>query len=461
MKILLINPSQTGVYGKMSPPDYPPMGLAYIGAVLEKDGHKVRIIDIGADKIPLKSLMRIFQGADIIGLTATTPTFKNAELICKLAKENSSAITILGGIHATIASEECAKSKFIDFVVRGEGEETIVELVNSIKNKKNPKKINGLTFKSKNKIIHTPNRELIKDLDKIPFPARHLFNHQKYSYPDSLASPVMPIMTSRGCPHGCTYCCTKQIFTRKVRFRSAKNVVDEIEHLIKKYGVKEIHFWDDNFTLNKQRVFEIRDEIRKRGIKLNFAFPNGLRVDQVDADILIALRDMGVYSMAFGVESGNQVILNNVKKGTTIAQIEKAYKIAKKLGFETWGFFMIGLPGETKETIINTINFAKKINPDIAKFHILKPFPGTEVFNQLKEQGLITDFNYSNYGIHTRPVHRLPELSEEDLLQWSKTAYKQFYLRPSKILSQLLRLKSIERIKMNVKTAISLLKSMS
>jgi len=463
MKILLVNPSQKQVYGKMSAPDYPPMGLAYIGAVLENANHKVKIIDINADNISNLQFIKMIKNYDLIGLTATTPTFENAEFLCKLVKENSSAITILGGIHATISPEECAKSKFIDYVVRGEGEETIIELIESLeknKNLKEIKKIKGLSFKDKNKIFNTPNRDLIKNLDEIPFPARHLFNHQKYTYPDSLLSPVMPIITSRGCPHGCTYCCTKLIFTRRVRFRSAKNVVDEIEFLIKKYKVKEIHLWDDNFTLNKQRVFEIRDELKKRNIKINFAFPNGLRVDQVDEDILKCLKDMGVYSMAFGVESGNQIILDNVKKGTNLSQIEKAYKIAKKLNFETWGFFMIGLPGETKSTIKKTINFAKKINPDIAKFHILKPFPGTEIFNQLKEQNLITNFDYSAFGIHTRPVHRLPSLSEDDLLKQAKIAYRQFYLRPSKIISQLLRLKSFERIKLNFKTGISLLESM-
>jgi radical SAM superfamily enzyme YgiQ (UPF0313 family) len=460
MKILLVNPSQSGVYGKMNPPDYPPMGLGYIGAVLEKQGHFVRIIDIEADKIKISSFVNHLYNYDIIGLTATTPTFKSAEFICKLAKENSKAVTVLGGIHATIVPEECAKSKFIDYVVRGEGEETIVELVNGLDKNKDIKKINGISFKINGRIISTPHRDLIKDLDSIPFPARHLFNHQKYNYPDSLLNPAMPIITSRGCPHGCTYCCTKLIFSRRVRFRSAKNVVDEIEFLIKNYNVKEIHFWDDNFTLNKQRVFEIRDELKRRNIKLAFAFPNGLRVDQVDEEILKCLKEMGVYSMAFGVESGNQLILNNVKKGTTISQIELAYALAKKIGFETWGFFMLGLPGETEETINETIKFAKKINPDIAKFHILKPFPGTEVFEQLKEKGLITNFNYSDYGIHTMPVHKLPCLSEDDLLKWSKIAYKKFYLRPSKIIQQILRIKSIERLKINIKTALLLLKSM-
>lgn len=386
MHILLINPPSGEVYGKMESPDYPPLGLAYVGAALEKVGHKVKIIDIDADKISRQEFLNIIKNYKIIGLTATSPTFNQAENLCRLIKENSDAITIIGGIHATICPNECIASQFIDFVVKGEGEETIVELVKNIE-KGNFSKIKGISFKKNKEVIHNPPRDLIKELDTIPFPARHLFNQQKYSYPDSILSPVMPIMTSRGCPHNCTYCCTKLIFTRRVRFRSAKNVVDEIEYLIKRYHVKEIHFWDDNFTLNKKRVFEIKDELKKRNIRLKFAFPNGLRVDQVDREILACLKQMGVYSVAFGVESGNQLILNNVKKGTNLEQIKIAYKLAKEIGLETWAFFMIGLPGENTQTIKNTINFAKKLNPDVAKFHILKPFPEQKFLTNLKHKG--------------------------------------------------------------------------
>jgi len=460
MKILLINPPQNQVYGKMNSPDYPPLGLAYIGAVLKKEGYFVKIIDMNAETISIEKFEKVISKYDVFGFTATTPTFKATEKLCGVIKKNSNKPTILGGIHATISFNDCIKSNSIDFVIRGEGEETILELIKAINEAKQYKKIKGISYKEGKKIIHNPNRDLIKNIDEIPFPARELFKQKKYSYPDSLKSPVMPIMTSRGCPYECTYCCTKLIFTRSVRFRSANNVVDEIEQLIKEYGVKEIHIWDDNFTINRRRVSEIRDELKRRKIKIKFAFPNGVRVDQVDEERLKCLKDMGVYSMAFGVESGNQGILNKVKKGATMEQVRKTYKLAKKLGFETWGFFMLGLYDETEETIKDTINFAKEIDPDVAKFHILKPFPGTEIFDQLNEKGLITEFDYSMYGIHTRPVHRLPTLSEDDLLEWSKKAYREFYLRPLKIINHILRMNSLERLKLNMKTGISLLNSM-
>ncbi len=461
MKVLLINPSQKETYGNLTPPSYPPLGLGYIAAVLEKEKHDVQIIDIDADNITENQLINLIkQNFNLVGITSTSTTFKNAEKICETIKKYSNITTVVGGIHPTIAPEESIKSPYIDIIVRHEGEETIIALVNALKNNTALDDIPGISFKKNSKIIHNKDKELVENLDTIPFPARHLFRQQKYTYPDSLASPVVPIITSRGCPHLCTYCCSKQLFTRKVRFRSAVNVVDEIEHLIKTYGAKEIHIWDDTFTLNKKRVFEFRDEIKKRNIKINFMFSGGLRVDHVNEDILKALKEIGAYSLAFGVESGSQKILDNVKKGITLEQVEKTFKIAKNLGFELWGFFMIGLPGETPETVRATIDFAKKLDPDVAKFHILKPFPGSEVYRQFKEQGLLIEEDYTKYGIHTRPVHRLPDLSDEDLMQWTKTAYREFYLRPKKILAHIKRIKSWERLKLNASVGFKLLSFM-
>jgi len=459
MKILLVNPSKADIYGAALSYDFPPLSLGYIGAVLDKAGHQVKIIDIDTDRISKERFLKIIKGNyELVGFTATTPTFKEAEKLCRLVKEDTNAVTVLGGIHATIAPHECLQHEHIDFLVRGEGEVTILDLINAIQDKKDYQGVKGISYRREGRVVHTPDRELIKDLDEIPFPARHLFNQQKYNYPDAFLTPILPIITSRGCPHDCSYCCTKLIFSRKVRFRSPKNVVDEIEQLIKKYHAKEIHIIDDNYTCNKRRVFEIGHELKKRKIKLKFAFPNCLRADQVDKEILKCLKDMGVYQVGFGVESGNQAVLNNAKRGLTLEQIEKAYSSAKQMGLETLGNFIFGLLNETEGTIKDTIKFAKEINPDIAKFHILKPFPGTEVFYQLREKGLMTEFDYSKYGINTRPVHRLPGLSEDDLIKWQKKAYREFYLRPSKIIKLLLRIKSWKRAKLVVESGFSIFK---
>ena len=461
MRILLVNPSQYEVYGNVASPAYPPLGLGYLGAVLEKK-HEVKILDVDADGLDLFSIndfLRKYK-PEVIGISATTPTFKEALSFAEQARlVLPMAIICLGGMHPTISPEESIKPEAIDFVVRGEGEETMLELVEAIERGTSILEVKGVTHKGACGIIHNPDRKQIINLDSIPFPARHLFNQQKYTYPDALYSPCFPIMTSRGCNGKCTYCCTKQMFIG-FRVRSAKNIVDEIEFLIKEHGAREIHIWDDNFTLIKSRVFEVRDEIKARGIKIKVSFPNGIRVDSVNEEVLQALKDMGTYSIAFGVESGNQEVLNDIKKGITLEQVETAFKIAKKIGLETWGFFMLGLPADTKETIKETIEFAKKLDPDIAKFHILKPYPGSEAFKQLSEKGLITESDLSKYGIHTKPVHKLSDVTEEELLAFQKQAYREFYLRPKKIVKQILRMKSMERIKLNIKAGLSILKVM-
>lgn len=462
MKVLLICPSQTDLYGGLKPPEHPHIGLAYIAAVLEEAGHEVRLLDMDADAVTRDKLTEILRDSPpgLVGITATTPVIKKAIQIAETVKEFTSAKTVLGGVHPTLRPEETAAHEAVDFVVRGEGEATTLELVEAIEHKRDLSGVRGLVFKEGGKVIVNQVRELIGDLDALAFPALGLFRNQSYTYPDALMHPTFPIVTSRGCPAKCTYCNTKNLHGRGFRYRSAKNVVDEIEGLIDDFGAREIHFWDDNFTTNKKRVFEIRDEILRRGIKTLFAFPNGIRVDYVNTEILGALKEMGCYSIAFGVESGSQRVLDRVQKGTTLKRVEEAFASAREAGLEIWAFFMLGLPGEDETTIMETIRFAKKLDPDIAKFHLMVPYPGTEVHDELLSEGLITDIEYENYGIHTRPVHRLPTLSEDDLLKWQKRAYRQFYLRPGKLASQLLRLKSWNRVKLNVVTGATILRKM-
>ncbi len=459
MKIFLINPSHGEVYGKLTPPDHPHLGLAYLAAVIEAEKHQVRLIDIDAEHLDKNKLIAIFEAEnpDLVGITATTPVIYSALGIAELAKKHSKALTVMGGMHATLMPEECAQNEFVNFVVFGEGEFTLVELVDQFKGENLFSAVKGLVYKKEGKIIKNEAREPIQDLDALPFPARHLFKNQKYTYPDAIKFPAFPIITSRGCPGNCTFCTAKYMHGKRFRNRGAANILDEVELLIREYGAKEIHIWDDNFITNRNRVYEFRDGIIKRNIKVLFSFPNGIRADFINKDILQALKDIGTYSIAIGVESGNQRILDNIQKGIKIEQIETAFKIAKELNLETWGFFLIGLPGEDAKTIEETINFAIKLDPDIAKFHILKPFPKSVVYEQLKSQGLIIDENYIHYGIHTNPVHRLPTVSQEELLEWQQKAYRSFYMRPSKMFKEIMRLKSWNRMKLNLTTGTSVL----
>ena len=459
MKIFLINPSHGEVYGKLTPPEHPHLGLAYVAAVLEADKHLVRIIDIDAETITNEGLAKLVkvEKPDLVGITATTPVFYSALRIAEIVKMNSSAYTVIGGIHATLMPRECAENAYIDFAIVGEGEKTIVELLKSIQDKNDFSNIRGLVYKKGKEVIQNEAREPIQDLDAIPFPARHLFKNQKYTYPDALRYPASPIITSRGCPGNCTFCTAKFLHGKKFRCRSAENVLDEIETLINEYGVREIHIWDDNFITNRNRVFAFRDGIIKRNIKVLFSFPNGIRADFINRDILKALKDFGTYSVAIGVESGNQDILDMTQKGIKLEQIEDAFKLAKEMKLETWGFFLLGLPGEDKNTMNETIEFAIKLDPDIAKFHVLKPFPKSAVYDQLKEQGLIIDENYVHYGIHTKPVHKLSSVTQDELLEIQKNAYRRFYMRPSKIFKEIARLKTWNRMKLNLITGTSVL----
>ncbi len=462
MRIALVNPSQKAAYGRLKAPVYPPLGLGYLASVLLKNGHRVDMLDMEAAKMDSGSFEKwlCYERPDLVGFTCTTPLYNEVLKLSKIVKEKTGALCVAGGIHPTVLPQEMLRDENIDFVVRGEGEETLLELVEILEKGGQIENCRGLSFRQNGKIVSAQPRDLIRDLDLLPFPHSQLFHKFDYFYPDSREDKCFPIITSRGCSGKCSFCCSEKIFARRFRYRSAKNVVDEIVELKERFGAREIHIWDDNFILLKRRVFEIKDELKKRQVRISFAFPNGLRVDHVDKEILEALKEMGTYSVSFGVESGSQEILDRVHKGTRICQIKEAFRLCKNLGIETWAFFILGLPGDALSTIKETIKLAKDISPDIVKFHILKPFPGTPVYEDLAAQGLIDDYNYEHFGIHTPPVHHLPGLSGADIGRWKKIAYRSFYLRPNMIFRHLIRLRSFYRLKENLGVGLRLFKSM-
>lgn len=455
MKVLLIAPSQKQIYGEKVSPPYPSLGLLQIGAVLKVAGNEVKFIDLAAeacDDAELISKIKSFNPF-LVCLTCVTPTFGEAVRIAGIIKNNFTAITVLGGVHPTIASEECFRFREIDFLVVGEGELTIAELVLNIqKGEKYFGQIKGLWSRDNEKTVKGDSRPLIENLDDLPFPAWELIpDLSKYQPPDTLRRPVMSIMTTRGCPFGCIFCCSKQIFGRRFRTRSKDSLIKEIKYYIEKFAIKELHIMDDVFTLNKERTIEICRAIQAEKFDLTFSFANGIRADSVDEEVLQVLKDTGFQDLGFGVETGDEEILKSIKKSTTKDSMRRAFKMSKSFGFNTWGFFMIGLPGETKATIKKTINFAIELDPDFAKFLILKPFPGSEVFKDLNERGAIKDHDYDNYGVYTAPVHELPGLSAEEMLKWQRWAYLRYYLRPKKIINHILKIKSFTQLKSNFK----------
>lgn len=453
LKIMLLSPPQQNSYGEWKAPKQLHLGLAYLAsAVCEED---VSILDMEADEVSLEQFQNNLQRGqyELIGVSVVTPTVTAALELAHIIRSKSPETTVVcGGVHPTVMPEDFLKTGNVDLVVRGEGEITFREIVSILnRGSKDFSSVSGVAFTRDGQVIVTPDRSLIADLDALNFPARDLLHCKSYSFPDALYKSAFPIITSRGCPGLCNYCMSHKVHSRKFRARSAANVVDEMELLVNDYMAKEIHIWDDNFVTDKSRVFAIRDEIIRRNIKVKLAFPHGIRADFLDAEILSALKAMGTYSISIGVESGCQRVLDKTGKGIDLKRIESSIKIARDIGLEVWAFFILGLPGENADSIRETIEFAKRTDPDIAKFHILTPFPGSEVYDYFQQRDMILTQDYSQYSFHTRPVHSLDEMGASDLLRWQRVAYRSFFFRPKKILQHVLRIKTCYRLILNLK----------
>ncbi|MBC8494934.1 cobalamin B12-binding domain-containing protein [archaeon] len=434
MKILLIKPAADAklyTYLKYLPPENPPIGLAYIASFLENHDFEVKILDLSIKRYDFARLTKYVQdySPSVIGFTSTTPLILAVyKIIDNLKREFPNTKYVLGGPHPTALPEEGLEHA--DFVVRGEGEETFFELAKAIKNNQKYFSIKGLSFKHQKKFFHNPNRPPIQNLDLIPFPAWHLLDLKKYHYFGSRKNFTVNIFTSRGCPYNCVFC-NKNIFGRSLRVRSNENILEEIDLLVNNFGETKINFSDDVFNMNREKTIKLCKEITRRNYDLTLFPQNGMRVDSIDKNMLDSFWDAGFEGLVFGVESGDQKILDKNNKGITLKQIEHAFKISKGYGFVRWGLFLMGLPGETKETVMKTINFAIKLNPNIAKFAVLVPYPGTKVYEIYKDK--LKTNNWSDFSMWGKPVFEHENMTSEELWNLYAHATKKFYLRPSKI----------------------------
>lgn len=425
----------------------PPMGLAYLAAVLEKNNLPVKILDANALNLSVDDVLAEIEKSKptIIGVSILTPGHNFAtELVKKIP---DSILSVAGGAHATAAPDVMLENGF-KVVIRGEGEQTFLDLVL----RKNFSEIAGISFRENGKIKHNPDRTP-PDPNQLPLPARHLLIKNGVDLPyASEATQYFPwavLTTSRGCPYDCYYC-NKLIFGRKIRYRSPENVLEEIDFLVKKYGIKEISFSDDCFNFDLPRAKKIFDLIITRGYKIKLRFSNGLRADKIDEEFLQKAKKAGCNYIALGVESGSQEILNKIPKGETLAEIEKAAKLVKKSGIPLTCFFMFGLLGDTKETMEQTIEFAKKLNPDIASFNIATPYPGTRMWQLIKENGgqiMINDWDEFHHTA-SRCFFKMPGMADEKIVaEMLKKAVKEFYFRPSYMIKQIFKIRSFSQIK--------------
>jgi radical SAM superfamily enzyme YgiQ (UPF0313 family) len=394
-----------------------PFYLGYAAAVLEKDGHEVLLIDSLASNQTLEEFLDEVKSfsPDVIVMETSTPSFKNDMGILKKLSTISKSKKILCGPHVTALPENSIMRPLVDFVLLGEYEISLANLVNCIEKGGDIESVRGIVFKRNGKPVFTESQPIIDDIDSLPFPAWHLMPMNRYWNPGPGTAKTMEVMSTRGCPFKCTYCIYPQLMyrTSKVRFRKPKKVVDEIGVLIKDYNKDGIYFNDDTFTINKKHVQEICHEMKKRELNLKWACFG--RADIVDYDMLKEMKEAGCVAIQYGVESGSQKILDNIRKGIKVEQIKKAFSITKKVGIKTHGTFMIGLPGESKETIQETIELIKEIDCDTLVFAIATPFPGTVMYNDAVERGMLEEHDWEKYDGYNFVIMRTEDFSREDI----------------------------------------------
>ncbi len=472
MKILLINPPYNveNYYGKLSKMAFifPPVGLTYLAGFVREKGHEVSIYDFRVEERNFSDFLKKFR-PDLIGITCQTALFYNTLKLAKeIKKEFPNVPIIVGGAHASYRPHDFFESPDIDLVVRGEGEITLSELIDYYQSG-NPKlkDIRGITFREREKTIDNLPRELIKDLDILPLPAIDLLPLEKYhTSPDNyLGAGIGLITTTRGCPFNCVFCACKLAFNRTYRQRSLDKVFEEIKYYIDKYNISQLFIMDDCFALDKKRTIEFCDRMVKTGYNKKVLWWCQTRVDLVDdEELLKKMREGGCKILSFGIESGVQKILDTISKRFTVEQIKKAVKLAKKMGLEPRGSFILGLPGETFFDSLKTIFFALSLPLAQAKFGLATPYPGTKLWDialeegQVKEEGENWDrftqmAAYTKYNPPYIPKGR--KFWEMKMLQ--KFANIIFYFRPTVIITFLKRIKTFDDFKYFVKSVLTFL----
>lgn len=445
MRVCLINPPriQPKAWGK--PNVFPPISLASVAAVLEKK-HTVSIIDAPTEG--WENLLELDETKYRVGLSAETIAervgqwkpgvvvleipfsgwSKTAFEVASIAKTvNRDIVVVLFGLHPSSRPEDCLTNADVDFVVVGEPENTVSELVDALEQgKRDFKGIDGLGFRENGKSVLTGKRAVIGDLDSLPFPARHLLPMNVYYQAvkenplrGEIRKPWTIVITSRGCPYNCVFCSNCIVWGKQWRPRSPKNVVDEIDLAVKTFGIKQVDFLDDNMTLDKKRMAEICDLIVERGLRIEWFTPNGIRADTLDEPLLRKMKAAGCKKIRIAPESGVQRVVNDViKKNLDLKSVEQAVVTCKKVGLKVGCFFVIGLIGETKADIEETIRFAyklKRLGADTFIFSIVMPLYGTAFYEQAKEGGFLRA-GFCDYALAaTEPLVETPEFSADDL----------------------------------------------
>jgi anaerobic magnesium-protoporphyrin IX monomethyl ester cyclase len=428
MNVLLVSPYRGAIF-ESSGIVMQPLGVSYVGAALREAGHEVQI-EILEDPTSLVD----FSDADIVGISCSTVQYKPGLKVAMLAKEERKTV-IMGGAHPTSSASDVLKTGYVDYVVRGEGELTAVELLEGLKQKGsfNPAKIPGVSWKDgeSGSVRHNAPRPFIADLDRLPFPIREA-NWRKSGRIQAYNEIDCPVVTTRGCPYGCKFCDVRVIAGRKFRTRSVENTIKEIEFLVSTYGTKEVLVTDDIVNFDSERLIQICDGLIERNLPV-MSWVMG-RADHLLAcpESAEKMARAGVRTMFLGIESPQRRVLNAYRKGgkSSSEVSERAVRLLKEHGIETWGAFMIGEPGETREDIQATLDYARYLNPGVGQFSILTPYPGTEIWDEF--QGRIFTRDWDRYdAMHA--VIRGDHVDPLEVEQLCRKAYRSFYLQPKRI----------------------------
>jgi len=457
MKILFINPptnvsmvkegrcmQRKGAWTAV----WAPITLATSAALLRDSGFDVRIIDCSVEVLTLEEVCDICRQykPDLVIINTATPSIESDLNFAAVVKDlNLGEIKVAAiGIHVSVLAEECLKMQSrLDFVVRGEAEFTLKELAEALRSKGEISKVKGVSYHYGDKITHNPDADFPDDLDSLPFPAWDLIDINKYRLPFK-DKPFLLVSTGKGCPYNCIFCCTKPYYGSKLRLRSPARVVDEIEWAGDKFNVKDFLFWTESFTLNKEYAISICNEIISRGLSVDWVCNS--RVDAVSPDLLKTLKKAGCWMIGYGIESGDQAILDMAKKNTTLKQIEQAIRWTKDVGIEVTAHTIFGLPGETRLSIDKTMKFLKKMDVDFAQIYCAVPFPGSSLFDLAKRNNWILNKDWMFFE-QNFSVLDIGSINADAVMSLRKKALIGFYFRPRPIFKTIRRIRSFKDLK--------------
>ena len=467
MRISLLNASfdsQGGVKGHGG--NQVPLNLCCLAAYARKHNDAAcQIVDAEGEKLSHQETVERTTAfsPDLVGVTVNTPVFDSVRDLIELLKARHPDVpVVVGGPHPSALPEQTLQECRADFVVRGEGEITFGELVDELARGGSAwDRIDGLTYRDGNGgVLSNPARELIQDLDELPFPARDLVNNELYYAPPTkqvAPGPSTLISTSRGCPHRCGFCSAQNVWTRKLRVRGPESVVDELQECVEKYNIRCFNFADEFFTGIKDRAVKICEMIIERNLPVSWVC--SARAQKLDLETLRLMRRAGCHELSFGVESGNPDVLRSMHKGTNLEEVRRVIHLTKKAGLKTHAGYVLGYAGETEETVKDTIKFAKRLNTDIAAFFVCSPLPGSDLYRIAKEEGYLRpDAKWEDYSplSNNDPVMELPTLPVKRLRRLHRKALRGYYLRPTYIAARLLRLRHFYEIKNLIKGLIIL-----